>query len=107
MKMVFRWFGEKHDSIPIQYVSQIPNVSGVAATLMDKQAGELWTADEIAALKNSITAAGLEMEVIESVNIHDDIKLGVPSREKREGFFFYGRKRFESGFMTLSHTVLL
>ena len=82
MKMVFRWFGEKHDSIPIQYVSQIPNVSGVAATLMDKQAGELWTADEIAALKNSITAAGLEMEVIESVNIHDDIKLGVPSREK-------------------------
>lgn len=82
MKMVFRWFGEKHDSIPIQYVSQIPNVSGVAATLMDKQAGELWTADEVAALKNSITAAGLEMEVIESVNIHDDIKLGVPSREK-------------------------
>ena len=29
-----------------------------------------------------VHAAGLEVEVIESVNVHEDIKLGLPSREK-------------------------
>ncbi|MBQ1229602.1 MAG: mannonate dehydratase, partial [Clostridia bacterium] len=28
MKMTFRWYGEK-DSIPLNYIKQIPNMSGV------------------------------------------------------------------------------
>ena len=36
-------------------------------------------------MKNLIAEAnkdGLELEVIESVNVHDDIKLGLPSRDR-------------------------
>ena len=81
MKMIFRWYGEQFDPIPLSYIRQIPGMSGVAATLMDIPAGELWPLDRILSLKDTVTQKGLSMEVIESVNIHEDIKLGVPSRD--------------------------
>lgn len=31
---------------------------------------------------DEITAAGLTMECIESVNVHEDIKIGLPSRDR-------------------------
>ena len=31
---------------------------------------------------DEITSAGLTMECIESVNVHEDIKLGLPTRDK-------------------------
>jgi mannonate dehydratase len=37
--------------------------------------------ETLQALKDEIAAYGLEMEVIESVNIHEDIKKGLPSRD--------------------------
>ncbi|MDK6521517.1 mannonate dehydratase, partial [Aerococcus urinae] len=27
--MTFRWYGEGHDPIPLQYIKQIPGVSGI------------------------------------------------------------------------------
>lgn len=38
--------------------------------------------EKIMALKKNVNEAGLELEVIESVNVHEDIKLGVPSRDR-------------------------
>ena len=32
-------------------------------------------------LKTTVNNAGLELEVIESVNVHEDIKLGLPTRD--------------------------
>ena len=43
--------------------------------------GEVWPKAKIANLKNDIEAAGLKLEVIESVNIHDDIKIGAADRD--------------------------
>ena len=40
-----------------------------------------WPTERISALKEEVNAAGLEMEVIESVNVHEDIKLGLPGRD--------------------------
>ncbi len=82
MKMTLRWYGSKFDSISLEKIRQIPGVKGVITMLYDKKAGEVWTKEEIAALKNEVEAAGLEISGIESVNIHDDIKIGLPSRDK-------------------------
>ncbi|KMY23755.1 mannonate dehydratase [Actinobaculum suis] len=82
MKMTFRWYGEGNDPIPLQYIKQIPGVSGIMGTLAYKEAGENWEKDEIKKLVDGVHAAGLECEVIESVNVHEDIKLGLPSRDE-------------------------
>ena len=81
MKMTFRWYGSQMDPIPLRYIKQIPNMSGVVTALMDLPAGDLWPTERIRAMKAEINDAGLEMEVIESVNVHEDIKLGLPSRD--------------------------
>ena len=81
MKMTFRWYGSQMDPIPLRYIKQIPNMSGVVTSLMDMPAGALWPEERIQALKQEVNDAGLEMEVIESVNVHEDIKLGLPSRD--------------------------
>ena len=81
MKMTFRWYGEKNDSIPLKYIKQIPGCSGLMG-FIDKAAGALWSEQEIKEYVDHVHAAGLEVEVIESVNVHEDIKLGLPSREE-------------------------
>ena len=81
MKMTFRWYGE-NDSIPLGYIKQIPNMSGVVTAVYDVPVGEIWPEEKIARLKSLCDGAGLEMEVIESVPVHEDIKLGKPARDK-------------------------
>lgn len=81
MKMTFRWYGEK-DCIPLDYIRQIPNMSGVVTAVYDVPVGEVWEIEKITGLKKLCDEKGLEMEVIESVPVHEDIKLGKPSRDK-------------------------
>ena len=81
MKMTFRWFGEKDDTVTLEQIRQIPGMSGIAGALYDVPVGEVWPLEEILALRNQVNAAGLEFEVVESVNVHEDIKLGLPSRD--------------------------
>lgn len=80
MKMTFRWYGES-DCIPLQYIKQIPNMSGVVTAVYDTPVGEVWEESKIARLKSLCDKAGLEMEVIESVPVHEDIKLGKDTRD--------------------------
>lgn len=82
MKMTFRWFGAKDDSVTLKQIRQIPGMTGVVGALFDIPAGEVWPKDKIKKLKDEVNAAGLELEIIESVNIHDDIKIGLPTRDK-------------------------
>ena len=81
MKMTFRWYGEKDDNIPLRFIKQIPGCTGLMG-FIDKAAGDLWSVAEIKEYVDHVHEAGLEAEVIESVNVHEDIKLGLPSREK-------------------------
>ena len=73
--MTFRWYGEGNDSITPQQIKQIPGVTGLVWALHDKQAGEVWTVEEIEEARRQIEGAGFHMEVVESVNVHDDIKI--------------------------------
>lgn len=81
MKMTFRWYGES-DSIPLSYIRQIPGMSGVVTAVYDVPVGEVWSLDRIMRLKNLCDVASLDMEVIESVPVHEDIKLGRPTRDR-------------------------
>ncbi|MCF2707410.1 mannonate dehydratase [Arcanobacterium haemolyticum] len=82
MKMTFRWYGEKSDPIPLQYIRQVPGMTGIMGVLDQYAAGEVWPEEDIKALVEQVNAAGLECEVIESVNVHEDIKLGLPTRDQ-------------------------
>ncbi|PYG85847.1 mannonate dehydratase [Ruminiclostridium sufflavum DSM 19573] len=82
MKMTFRWFGEKDDSVTLEQIRQIPGKPGIVGALYDVPVGEAWPLDKVKNLKDTVEKAGLELEVIESVNIHEDIKLGLPARDK-------------------------
>ncbi|CAH0122240.1 Mannonate dehydratase [Paenibacillus sp. CECT 9249] len=82
MKMVFRWFGEGNDTVTLDQITQIPGTEGIVWALHDVPAGEEWPMDKIMAVKTAADRAGLHIKVVESVNIHEDIKLGLPSRDK-------------------------
>ena len=82
MKMILRWFPYGDDSVTLSQIRQIPGVSGVATCLPAVPVGEVWSLEELSALRDTVRAAGLEMEVIESVNVHEDIKKGLPSRDR-------------------------
>ena len=82
MEMTFRWFGTGHDTITLKQIRQIPGVTGVITTLYDTTPGEVWSREKIHALKQEVEAAGLHISGIESVNIHDSIKIGSPDREQ-------------------------
>ena len=81
MQLTFRWFGPD-DRIPLVHIRQIPGVTGIVSALYDVPVGESWSVDGIARLREQVERAGLELAVIESIPVHEDIKLGRPSRER-------------------------
>lgn len=82
MQMTLRWYGSKHDSVTLEQIRQIPGVKSVITTLYDSVPGEAWSLEDIRAMKKEVEAAGLTIAGIESVNIHDAIKIGSPDREQ-------------------------
>lgn len=74
MKMTFRWYGVD-DPVSLDYIRQIPGVTGVVSAIYDVPVGEVWPEEKISALKKIVEEKGLELEVIESVPVHEDIKL--------------------------------
>lgn len=82
MEMTLRWFGTPYDSVTLEQIRQIPGVSGVITTLYGTKPGEVWSIEDIRALREEVEAAGLKISGIESVNIHDSIKVGDDDRDE-------------------------
>lgn len=82
MKMGLRWFGEGYDTVSLEKIRQVPGVRGVITTLYGAMPGENWDKDQVLALQRSVEDAGLEVLGIESVNVHDAIKAGLPGRDQ-------------------------
>lgn len=82
MKMTFRWFGEGFDSVTLEQIRQIPGMKGVITTLYDTRPGDAWDLQAIKDMKKKVEDADLELSGIESVNIHDAIKIGSPDRDR-------------------------
>jgi len=81
MEMTFRWFGPD-DRVTLDQIGQIPGVSGVVSALYDVAVGDAWTRDGLEKLGEHITRAGLRFAVVESIPVHEDIKLGRPTRDR-------------------------
>lgn len=82
MEMTLRWYGSEFDTVTLKQIRQIPGVTGIITTLYDTAPGEVWSRERIHAMKREAETAGLNLSGIESVNIHDAIKTGVPEREQ-------------------------
>ena len=81
MQMGFRWYGEGNDKITLSDIKQIPGVTSIVWALHHKMPGEVWEVEEIAEVKRQLDEYGFCIDVVESVNVHDDIKIGLPTRD--------------------------
>ena len=75
MKLSFRWYG-KDDPISLEYISQIPGMRSIVSAVYDVKSGEVWPEESIAFIKNECERHGLIFDVVESIPVHEDIKLG-------------------------------
>lgn len=81
MKLSFRWYG-KDDPVKLEYIRQIPSMYSIVTAIYDVPVGEVWSEESIRKLKEEVEAKDLQFDVIESVPVHEDIKLGLPTRDK-------------------------
>lgn len=81
MKLTFRWYGND-DPVKLDHIRQIPGMTGIVSAIYDIPVGEVWPLEKIKALKENVINKNLELEVIESVPVHEDIKLGLESRDQ-------------------------
>ncbi len=81
MELSFRWYGED-DPVTLNNIRQIPDMKQIVTAIYDIPVGEVWTKERIAALKQSIEDAGLKFEVVESLPVSEEIKLGTEKRDQ-------------------------
>lgn len=80
--MTFRWYGRGNDTVKLEDVKQIPNVKGIVWALHHLPAGEVWIKEAIQDEVDYIQSFGFHTDVVESVNVHEDIKLGLSTRDQ-------------------------
>ena len=73
MQETWRWFGPD-DVITLEQVTQA-GATGIVSALDHIPTGEIWPIADILERKRIIEAAGLEWSVVESVPLHNEIKL--------------------------------
>jgi mannonate dehydratase len=81
MLLTFRWFGAG-DPVSLGKIRQIPGIGGIVSALYDVPVGDPWPSDRVEQLASAIEDAGLALSVIESIPVHEDIKLGRPTRDR-------------------------
>ena len=76
MKLSFRWYGES-DSISLEYIRQIPNMRSIVSAVYDVAPGEVWPMESLERMKQLVEQNGMLFDIVESVPVHENIKLGI------------------------------
>ncbi len=81
MKMSFRWYGET-DPISLQYIRQIPNMRSVVSAVYDVKPGVVWPEESLQKMKAQVEDNGMLFDIVESVPVPEDIKLGTDKADE-------------------------
>lgn len=81
MKMSFRWYGHD-DPVTLQNIAQIPNMRSVVSAVYDVKPGKVWPEESLQQLKKDCDDHGLVFDVVESIPVSEDIKLGSEGRDE-------------------------
>lgn len=81
MEMTFRWYGGD-DPVTLNKIRQIPGVTGIVSAIYDIPVGDVWDVSRIEKLVHEVEESGLSLTTIESVPVHEDIKIGAPTRDR-------------------------
>jgi mannonate dehydratase len=73
MKETWRWFGPG-DPVPLDHIKQA-GATGIVSALHHLYRGEAWPLDQVFQRRDEILAAGFAWSVVESIPIHNSIKL--------------------------------
>jgi mannonate dehydratase len=73
MKETWRWFGPG-DPVPLDHIKQA-GATGIVSALHHLYRGEAWPLDEVLKRRDEVLAAGFVWSVVESIPIHNSIKL--------------------------------
>ena len=81
MKISFRWHGTE-DKVTLEQIRQIPGMEAIVTAVYDAPVGAVWSNRSIFRLRKQVEDAGLAFDVIESIPVHEDIKLGKATRDR-------------------------
>ena len=81
MKSSFRWYGDS-DPVTLDKIRQIPGMRSIVSAVYDVKPGEVWPEESIKHLVDECAANGLVFDVVESIPVTEEIKLGRPERDR-------------------------
>ncbi|CAN7548875.1 mannonate dehydratase [Mesorhizobium amorphae] len=85
MEQCWRWYGPD-DPVTLYHVRQAA-ATGIVSALHNIYDGRAWPLADILERKRIIEAAGLTWSVVESIPVHNSIKIGSAERQRYAGFY--------------------
>ncbi len=80
MKLSFRWYGYD-DPVTLRNISQIPNMRSIVSAVYDVKPGQVWPEESLEKMTAECEKHGLVFDVVESIPVPEDIKLGSENRD--------------------------